>query len=173
MRGLWMSWKTGLLVCLLSGLCVSEAPALDPAQWKQKEASLKEQPVRIRADRMELRRQQNVIIYSGNVSVTQPQYKMDSDVLEVGWDPETRKIRHLVARGKVRMESEDAKASCGLAILDVSTQSLEMQGSPRMVQGGEHVEGEKIIYSFTDRKSTVLGGKSGRVRTLVIPGGKR
>lgn len=147
--------------------------ALDPAQWKHKEASLQGEPVQIRADKMELRRQDNLILYTGNVSVTQPQYKMDSDLLEVRWDPETRKIRHLVAKGKVRMEAEDAKASCGLAILDVAAQSVEMQESPKMVQGGEHVEGEKILYLLNERRSTVLGGRSGRVKTLVIPGGKK
>jgi len=164
---------TAVAVCLVLGGFIGRVHALDPAQWKQKEASLKDQPVQIRADKMELRRQDNLILYTGNVSVTQPQYKMDSDLLEVRWDPETRKIKHLVAKGKVRMEAEDAKASCGVAILDVGAQSVEMHESPKMIQGGEHVEGEKIVYFLNEKRSTVLGGRGGRVRTLVIPGGKK
>jgi lipopolysaccharide export system protein LptA len=149
------------------------ALALDPGQWRDRRAPLEGQPVEILADRMELRRQDNLIIYTGNVSVRQPEYKMNSDLLEVRWDPETRKISHLVARGKVRMETEDARATCGMAVLDVAAQAVEMQESPKMVQGGEHVEGEKIVYSLTEKRSTVLGGRGGRVRTLVLPGGKR
>ncbi len=163
----------GVSVYLLLASFVPAPQALDPNQWKQRKPSLEQEPVEIRADRMELRKQDNLILYTGNVSVTQPQYKMDSDLLEVRWDPETRKIKHLVAKGKVRMEAEDARASCGVAILDVDAQSVEMQESPKMIQGGEHVEGETIVYFFNERRSTVLGGRGGRVRTLVIPGGKK
>lgn len=173
MRGLLLflgAWVAASLV-LDSSLCRSMA--LDPVQWRQKEASLQQQPVHVKADRMELRRQESLILYTGNVSVTQPQYRIYSDLLEVRWDPETRKISHLVAKGKVLLEAGDARASCGVAILDVAAQEVEMQESPRMTQAGEHVEGERILYSLSQKRSTVLGGRGGRVRTLVIPGGKR
>lgn len=173
MRGYGRILGTGVAGLLVLGSFVPALQALDQSQWKQRRPSLEEQPVQIRADRMELRRQDNLILYTGNVSVIQPQYRLDSDLLEVRWDPDSRKIRYLVAKGKVRMEAEDAKASCGVAVLDVEAQSVEMYDSPKMRQGGEHVEGERIVYLLNEKRSTVLGGRGGRVRTLVIPGGKK
>lgn len=163
----------GVILGLLCDLWIAQhCGALDPGKWKERQINSQQFPMEIRAGRMELRRQDNLILYTENVVVQQLDYRMESRELEVRWDPKTRKIKQLVARGSVRVQTEDAQATCGLALLDVAGQSLEMRESPRMVQEGEHVEGERILYFFTERKSTVLGGKTGRVRTRVVPGGK-
>jgi lipopolysaccharide export system protein LptA len=148
-----------------------QAEGVDPKSW-QKGRGGPDEPIEIRAERMELRKKEDLAVYSGNVVVTQAEYRMRSQELEVRWDAETKKIHLLVARGEVRLDMEDASATCGRAILDVSTRSVEMRESPKMVQGGEHVEGDRIVYSIGDRKSTVLGGQGGRVRTLVVPGAR-
>lgn len=170
-----LGWGLGGGVALVFLLLLGgqEGLALDPGRWRGRRSSLEQEPVEIRADRMELRRQENLILYTGNVLVKQSDYKMESQELEVRWDPDTRKIKQLVAKGSVRVETEDARASCGLAIMDVAGQAVEMRESPKMTQGGEYVEGERILYSLAERRSTVLGGRSGRVRTLVVPGGKQ
>jgi lipopolysaccharide export system protein LptA len=167
-RKAWRSMGLGLLLlCIPTG-----AGGVEPGRWQQRKEATRE-PVEIRADSMELRRQENVALYTGNVLVTQPDYTLRSQLLEVRWDPETQKIHQLVARGSVHFQTEDARATCGVAVLDVANQALEMRDSPRLVQGGESMEGDRIIYSIPEKRSTVLGGQGGRVKTYVVPGGRQ
>lgn len=145
----------------------------DQGQWKEMARSMETQPTEVRSDSMEVRKQENLLRYKGNVIVSQPTYRLEAQEVELRWDPETRRIKQVLARGGVRMETEDATGRCGVAVVDVDRGVVEMRESPRMIQRGEHVEGEAVIYSLEERRSTVLGGKTGRVRTMVIPGGTR
>lgn len=162
----------GLILGMVVVLIPSWSAALDPRKWEGRKKAPAE-PIEIRADRMELRRQENVAIYSGRVRASEQDYVIRSERLEVRWDPATQKISELVAEGDVQLETEDARGTCGTASLDVATKAVTMRDAPRLVQGGEFVEGDSIVYAIAERKSTVLGGKGGRVRTLVIPGGRR
>lgn len=163
--GLW----TGVISALLCGMGWS----LDTSQWEKKDKEMVQSPTLVTADSMELRIEESLIRYRGNVRVSQPRYILNAQEMELRWDPETKKIKQLWAKGKVNMETEDAKGSCGLAMVDLEREIVEMMENPKMIQGGEHVEGDRILYSIKERRSTVLGGKGGRVRTVVIPGGTK
>ncbi len=169
-----MRRRSLILFIILSSLSLCKwAWPLDPAQWDKREKELAENPTVVTAESMEIRIQESLVRYRGNVRVRQPRYLLDAQEMELKWDPETGKVKQLLAKGQVRMETEDATGSCGLALVDLEKEIVEMTEHPRMVQGGEHVEGEKIVYSIRARRSTVLGGKERRVRTLVVPGGTK
>ncbi len=131
-----------------------------------------QEPIVIRADRMEMRRQENLALYTGHVQASQGDYRLESQRLELNWEPEGKKVTKLVARGEVRLFTEEGTATAGLAVLDVASKAIVMTGSPRLLRGDEMVEGDRIIYSIPDKKSTVLGGKGGRVKTRLMPGGR-
>jgi lipopolysaccharide transport protein LptA len=169
-----MRWSSLILLVMFASLSLPRwAWPLDPAQWEKKDKELAESPTVVTAESMEIRLEESLVRYRGNVRVRQPRYFLDAQEMELRWDPQTRKIKQLLAKGKVRMETEDATGSCGLALVDLEKEIIEMTEHPKMVQGGEHVEGEKIVYSIRARRSTVLGGKERRVRTLVVPGGTK
>jgi len=130
-------------------------------------------PILIRADRMEMRRQENLALYTGHVQASQRDYRLESRRLELEWEPERNKVTRLVARGEVKLFTEEGTATAGLAVLDVASKAIVMTGSPRLLRGEELVEGDRIIYSIPDKKSTVLGGKGGRVKTRLVPGSRR
>jgi lipopolysaccharide export system protein LptA len=129
-------------------------------------------PVEIQSQRLELRRQENMVVYSGEVVASQDEYKLKCETLEIHWNPEEKKIKYLIARGQVALETDEGVVTSGVGILDLTSRLIVLTESPRLLRGDESVEGEEIIYSISERKSTVKGGKEMRVKSRIIPGGK-
>ena len=163
-----------LLVSILLGLLLYPTRGNgEDRTWSIDKRRLQQEPIEISARQLELRRKDNIAFYSGDVLATQGDYTLRSQRLEMRWDPETGKVSTFTARDGVRLETGDGRvATAGEAVVDLASQSIVMSQSPRMIQAGESVEGDRIIYSIAERKSTVLGGKGGQVKTWVIPGGK-
>lgn len=130
-------------------------------------------PVEIRSQRLELRRPQSVAVYSGQVLAFQEEYQLSCDRLEIHWNPETKKISQLIARGQVRLETDEGFLTSGMGVLDLTSKTIVLTESPQLFRGKESVEGERIIYSIPERKSTVIGGKERRVKSRIVPGGTR
>jgi lipopolysaccharide export system protein LptA len=161
-----------LAACLWVFVCPLRGEGQERS-WNIDKKRLQQEPIEIRARQLELRRKENLAFYTGDVLASQRDYSLKSQRLELRWDPETKKVASLIARGGVRLETVDGRvATAGEAVLDVASQSIVLSESPRMIQGGESVEGDRIIYSIAERKSTVLGGRGGQVKTWVMPGGK-
>lgn len=163
----WMALLLLLTVLILSAPVLGEETEVE----KGSREGLQE-PILIRADRMEMRRKENLALYMGHVQASQRDYRLESERLELNWEPEGNKVTRLVARGEVRLYTEEGTATAALAVLDVASKAIVMTGSPRLLRGEEMVEGDRIIYSIPDKKSTVLGGKGGRVKTRLMPGGR-
>jgi lipopolysaccharide export system protein LptA len=131
-----------------------------------------ENPVEIQARTLELRRPENIAVYSGQVVASQQEYQLKCDRLEVYWDPETKKVAQLVARGQVTLETDEGIATAGKGVLDLESKTIVLTESPHLIRGEESIEGERIIYSVSERKSTVVGGKGKRVQSRIIPRGQ-
>jgi lipopolysaccharide transport protein LptA len=126
-------------------------------------------PIEIRADRLEFRRQEHVAVYQGDVTASQEDYVLRCRRLEVIWNPQTKKIARVIAKEAVELQTGRGTATSGQAVLDIAAQTITLTDSPRLVHGKESVEGGTIIYSITQRKSTVLADKDQRVRSRVLP----
>ena len=68
---------------------------MDPAQWEKKDKELAESPTVVTAESMEIRLEESLVRYRGNVRVRQPRYLLDAQEMELRWDPQTRKIKQL------------------------------------------------------------------------------
>lgn len=163
----WIASAAVLTGLILPGPVLSEE--MDVQQGSREEL---QEPILIRADRMEMRRQENLALYTGHVQASQRDYRLEAQRLELNWEPEGKKVTKLVARGEVRLYTDEGTATAGMAVLDVASKAIVMTGFPRLLRGDEMVEGDRIIYSIPDKKSTVLGGKGGRVKTRLMPGGR-
>jgi lipopolysaccharide export system protein LptA len=138
-----------------------------------RKASRSQDPLEIQANRLEYRRKEHLTLYSGDVVAKQQEYRLRCKRLEVHWNPHSGKIARVIARGDVKLRTPESLATSGVALLDLPSKAIILSESPRLVSGEESVEGQRIIYSISERKSTVLGGRGKRVRSRLIPGGNR
>ena len=126
--------------------------------------------IEIFSDQLELYLKESKAIYTGKVVVVQKDYRLECGRLEVLWDSEARKIAKVSAFEGVNLDTEEGRVTSDEASWDVATRSIVMTGSPKLVKGMNSIEGGKIVYSIDEGRSTILGGKDGRVRTRITPG---
>ncbi|EFI33617.1 OstA family protein [Desulfonatronospira thiodismutans ASO3-1] len=121
---------------------------------------------------------ENLIVFSGDVYVRRPDFELWSDKLyvylrsdadmdetapEAGEDDDIEKI---VARGQVRIQGEGREGRSGLLTYYPDTEIVELEQDPRLIEGKNSVEGEKIVLNLKDNTSRVYGSEERRVRVI-------
>ena len=158
---------------LLFGLCMLLVPFSITGQQPEDSVGVQDQireRIEIFSDQLELYLKENKAIYTGKVVVVQKDYRLECGRLEVLWDSEARKISKVSAFEGVGLDTKEGRVTSEEASWDVATRSIVMTGSPKLVKGLNSIEGGKIVYSIDEGRSTILGGKDGRVRTRITPG---
>ena len=64
------------------------------------------------------------------------------------------------------------QASGAHAVYEPKGARILLDGSPRVVQGGDVITGKLITYFVNEQRSVVTGGPSERVEAVIHPGGK-
>jgi lipopolysaccharide export system protein LptA len=158
------------LCFLVVGVLHGTSLGADPGR-KSRAVPVLKAPLTVKADRLEFRRREHRTVYSGHVLASEKEYRLYCRRLEVHWDPRSKRITHLVAKGDVRLETEEGVVTSQEARLNLSSRTILLTGSPRLVSGDEFVEGDRILYSIDQRRSTVMGKGKRRVRSRLHPGG--
>lgn len=168
-------WVLGLTLeaMILWAVFIPQCAHGEKGNSTDRRASRPQDPLEVQADRLEFRRKAHLTIYSGNVVAEQEEYRLRCHRLEVHWNPESGKIARMIARGKVRLKTKEGLATSEVALLDLPSRAIILSQSPKLVYGKEFVEGQRIIYSISERKSTVMGGRGKRVKSQLIPEGSR
>ena len=128
----------------------------------------------ITSDRMTYTGQEYLVIFAGNVHVVRPDFELWSHELHVFLKPahendspgQQENIEKIMARGDVRIRSDNREGHSDLLTYLPDTGIARLEGSPRLVEGQNSVEGETIILNMSDNTSEVLGGPEKRVRVI-------
>jgi lipopolysaccharide export system protein LptA len=145
-------------------------------------------PIQIESDELEVRDQEGIAIFDGNVIVIQGASKLRAAKLIVHYDgggqagkkvegaakPESatpgeggQQISSLEAIGGVVVTSEDQTATGDKGTVDMKTNIMELIGNVTLTQGPNIVNGDKLVVNLDTGNAKVLSNS--RVRVLLVP----
>jgi lipopolysaccharide export system protein LptA len=141
-------------------------------------------PIQIEADRLEVRDEEKLAIYSGHVRVLQEGTLLEAPELRIfyknkqpaapdsaastGGSVSGSQVDRIEAGPGVRVTSEDQVATSDRAIFDMAKDLVTMSGNVLLTQGDNVVHGERLIVNLTTKEARIEGG---RVQTLITPSG--
>lgn len=137
-------------------------------------------PIQFEAESLEVREQESLAIFSGNVVVRQKQTVLKTEKLTVfyekaagaaggaGGDPTQggQQVRRLEASGKVLVTSGPQTASGDNAVFDTRENTIVVTGNVVLTQGDNVIRGPKLIIDIDSGQAKMAGG---RVQMLIEP----
>lgn len=179
------TWACGLIwVCLSLAVATPLAAADKPFSGFAHDAT---QPVEIAADSLEVRRDDQIAVFTGKVEVRQGKARITAARMEVryaGSDPSTPNadgnggVSRVRAEGQVFMSNGAETAEGAWADYDVAGQVIRMGGGVVLTQGGNAITGDSLTIDLAKGNGKIDGGKAdggkadggkGRVRSLFTP----
>lgn len=146
-------FRNSLLV-IASFAVLAAVPAL-AAPLVTKEA----EPIVITSNRMEAEKLGEKVTFTGNVELKKEGMTVTSDQMVVFYDPGSKNIREIVARGNVVVRKEGRIALANLATYSLREEKIVLTGDARIIENENQVGGQKIILFMRDDRSIVEGGK--------------
>ena len=146
-------FRNSLLV-IVSVAVLAAVPAL-AAQSVTKEA----EPIVITSNRMEAEKLGDKVTFSGKVELKKEGMTVTSDQMIVFYDPGSKNIREIIARGNVVVRKEGRVALANLATYSLREEKIVLTGDARIIENENQVGGQKIILFMRDDRSIVEGGK--------------
>lgn len=146
-------FRNSLLV--IASVAVLAAVSALAAQSVTKEA----EPIVITSNRMEAEKLGEKVTFSGNVELKKEGMTVTSDQMVVFYDPGSKNIREIVARGNVVVRKEGRIALANLATYSLREEKIVLTGDARIIEKENQLGGEKIILFMRDDRSIVEGGK--------------
>lgn len=141
------------------------------------------QPIKISADALEVRQNEQTAVFSGSVDAQQGDVRMQAQRLVVTYDPEADDdtagaIRRVQAEGDVFISGREETASGNWADYDVASGTITMGDDVVLTQGeGNVLAGTKLSIDLNSGfarmeggvTATGQGGGSGRVQAIFDP----
>jgi lipopolysaccharide export system protein LptA len=142
------------------------------------------QPIKISADALEVRQNEQVAVFTGAVDARQGDVRMQAQRLVVNYDPdaedtsEAGAIQSVRAEGDVFISSTDSTASGNWADYDVASGSITMGDTVTLTQGTGNrsnvIGGSRLIINLDTGVAQMQGGVSavggtGRVEMILNP----
>ncbi len=177
---------------LLAGLgAAAHAQNSGSAQMSRLQLSGKE-PIQIESDKLEVRQNENMAIFSGNVSATQGKSLLKAGQMKVFYakDPkaDTKEggtsaagmgssgIDRLEVDGKVYLKSDTQVATGDTGVFDMKSEVLVLSGGQVVLSDGDNVlMGCKLTVQMRSGQAQVegcnKGGSGGRVIMSITPDG--
>jgi lipopolysaccharide export system protein LptA len=126
-------------------------------------------PINIDSDRLEADQKTNMITYKGNVIAKQEDVTLYANMLVIVYDPDTKKLKEIVATGNVKVVQLDRRATGQKAIFDQDKNKVVLDGDAVVREGTNVIRGERITFYIEEERSVVEPGKGGRVSTSITP----
>ena len=98
---------------------------------------------------------------------------LQTDKLVVYYDPDTRRLKEIVAFGNVKVLQADRRASSLKAIFNQEDNKIVLEGEAVIREGENVIRGEKVTFFVDEERSVVEGTKGSRVSTTIIPTSKK
>ena len=141
------------------------------------------QPIKVSADSLEVRQNEQIAVFTGTVDARQGDVRMQAQRLTVTYNPdaednsETGAIQRVRAEGDVFISSTDSTASGNWADYDVATGNITMGDIVTLPQGtgarSNVIGGNSLTINLNSGVAQMQGGVSGtggRVEMILNPG---
>lgn len=134
-----------------------------------------DKPINITADRMDAFQRNNRVIFEGNVVVQQEETYLYARRIVADMAPQEQGggIRKVVAEDNVRITQNDRVATCDRAEFDHLKRTIELHGNPKIWQGKDWIDGEKVLVQLDQEKMVVVGSEEKRVSAVLHPKAKK
>jgi lipopolysaccharide export system protein LptA len=126
-------------------------------------------PIDISSDTMEADQKQNTVTFKGNVVAKQEETTLYSNTLTITYDPDTKKLKLIVAVGNVKVVQLEKRATGRVVTFDQDKNNIVLTGDAVLRDRENVIRGEKITFYVEEERSVVEGGKGGRVNTHITP----
>ena len=126
-------------------------------------------PIDITSDTVEGDQKQNTVTFKGNVIAKQEEMTLYANTLVVVYNPDTKKIKEIVATGNVKVVQLDRRATGQKVTFDQDENKVILDGDAVIREGENIIRGERITFYIDEERSVVEGGKGGRVSTSITP----
>ncbi len=126
-------------------------------------------PIDITSDTVEADQKQNKVTFKGNVVAKQEDVTLYANTLVMIYDPDTKKMKEIIAIGNVKVVQLDRRATGQKATFDQDKNKVVLDGDAVVREGTNVVRGERITFYVEEERSVVEPGKGGRVSTSITP----
>jgi lipopolysaccharide export system protein LptA len=126
-------------------------------------------PIDITSDTVEADQKTNTVTFRGNVIAKQEDTTLYANTVVVTYDPNTRKLKEIVAVGNVKVVQLDRRATGQKATFDQEKNKVVLDGEAVAREGANVIRGERITFYVDEERSVVEAGKGGRVSTMITP----
>jgi lipopolysaccharide export system protein LptA len=130
-------------------------------------------PIQIEADQLEIRNEEKIAIYSGQVKVRQGDTVLEAPALRIHYIGEATtagvpgsQVTTIEAGPGVVVRSGERTASGDNVILDMQRQLITMTGNVVITEGQNVVRGQRLFVNLATKQGRIEGG---RVQTLISP----
>ena len=171
---------TALSAAIGIGLAlVVPAIAQDASQAFRGFSTNSNDPIQIEADRLEVRDEEKIAIYQGNVRVRQGETLLKTSELRVHYTGNASGgvpgsgVDRIETAGPVTVRSGEQTASGDKAVFEMAREVVTMSGNVIIADGKNVVRGNRLVVDLKARKASMYGGASatgdGRVQTVINP----
>jgi lipopolysaccharide transport protein LptA len=94
---------------------------------------------------------QRMCVFEGNVVVTEPRVRMESQKLHIFFDA-SNNVESVVATESVRVTQENRVATCGRAVYTVESGAIVMTIDPMLKRGRDELHGDEIRIFVNSEK---------------------
>jgi lipopolysaccharide export system protein LptA len=129
-------------------------------------------PIDILSDTVEANQKQDTVTFKGNVIAKQKDITLYAHMLVITYDPDTKKIKEIMAVGNVKIVQLDRRATSQKATFHQDERKVILDGQAVIREGESVIRGERVIYYVDEERSVVEGGKGRRVSTSITPPSK-
>jgi lipopolysaccharide export system protein LptA len=126
-------------------------------------------PIDILSDTVEANQKQNTVTFKGNVIAKQEDITLYAHMLVIRYDPETKKIREMMAVGHVKIVQLDRRATSQKATFHQDESKVILDGEAVVREGENVIRGDRVTYFVDEGRSIVEGAKGRRVSTSITP----
>ena len=126
-------------------------------------------PIDITSDSVEADQKQNRVTFKGNVVAKQEDTTLYANTLVILYDPDTKKLREIMAIGSVKLVQIERRATGQKATFQLDENKAVLEGGAVVREGENVIRGERITFYVDEERSIVEGGKGGRVSTRITP----
>jgi lipopolysaccharide export system protein LptA len=126
-------------------------------------------PIDITSDTVEMDQKQNTATFKGNVVAKQEDVTLYANTLVVVYDPDTKKLKEIIATGNVKVVQLDRRATGQKVTFDQDENKVVLDGDAVIREGANVIRGERITFYVEEERSVVESGKGGRVSTRITP----
>ncbi len=126
-------------------------------------------PIDIASDTVEADQKQNKVTFKGNVVAKQEDVTLYANTLVMIYDPDTKKLKEIIAIGNVKVVQLDRRATGEKVTFDQDKNKVVLDGDAVVREGTNVVRGERITFYVEEERSVVEPVKGGRVSTSITP----